>query len=1457
MHSGSLRRVVGVVVIVALTLMGLVVGTAAAAVGPSLSVSDVTVIEDGTDASGNPVTSVATFTISLSEASPSPVTVDYFTEPGTATAGSSNDYLHTSGGVSFPANSTTPQTVKVTIVRDATDEPDEQFTLGLTNAVNASIGDGIGEGTITDNDQSVVEVAPATAEEDGLLGAGTAEFELTMAVKNSQPVVVTYSTASNTGEPDVDKRAVAGTDYTAASSKTITIPAGSTSATIEVPLSADTTYEYDETFTLLLQSATARATISSTNGTATGTITDNDDRPAVSVEDTTVTEGDTGTTNATVTFKLAAPSGVPISIGWNTSVTGSGDDATASSSDYVGASGTVSFTAGDVSETRTVAITGDTLAEQSEFFYVFVNNVDPGDPGSSDDRYGVVTITDNDPAPTISISNFTADEGDPALGAVTTTFNFTVTVDQAHTTEIEVDYATANGTATGSALPLSGDYTSESGTITFPSCATSPSTCQSQTVSVTVNRDDTAEPTETFFVNLANPQNAKIAETSPGVLDKGTGTITNDDGVAPAISVDNVSVVEGNGGTKVARFTVSIAPNVHQDPVSVGYMTQSDTASASDDYESTSGILVFQPGDASETIDVTVNGDTIDEGASEAFKVVLSNAFNASIGDGEGIGTITDDDNAPTVTINDVSPPEGNLLSTPFRFTVSLSNPSSSPVSVAWATADGTATAGSDYAADSGTVTFAAGSTSETVDVSVTGDTLFESNETFFVNLTSPTNATIGDAQGLGTITNDDSAPSFTVSDAGADEGNTLTFTITLNRASGASATVKYRTVDGTATVADGDYDAVALTPVTFAAGETTKQVTVDSNADTKDEPDETFIVRLSEPFGATISDADGEGEIRDDDGTPTVSVDDASVTEGDAGTKSIDFTIHVLPANSTGTTVTYALGATGDTATKGVDYDEPAEQDRVVVIPPGETDATVSIDVLNDTTIEGDEFFTFRITGVAPPTVQQGDVTATGRIVENDAPSASVNDVTISEGHSGTSNATFTVTLSGPSSNTVAVTYSTGNGTATAPSDYESRSGTATFEPGVMSQTVSVPVVGDVTDETNETFVLNLTGATNAAVADGQGSATITDDDSAPTFSINDVSVTEGNSGTVSATFTVTKSGATQQTSTVSFTTANGSATSPADFSATNGSLSFTAGDTTKTISVAVKGDTIDEANETFTVTLSGATNATIADGSGTGTINDDDATQRYVLAGADGRVYAFNTVHRGDMAGVKLNQPIIGLTMTPSGNGYWLVAKDGGIFPFGDAEWLGSMGDQKLNQPVLGVEATPTGKGYWLFAADGGIFSFGDAKFHGSTGDMKLNAPVIGMETTGDGRGYWLVAQDGGIFTFNAPYHGSTGDMKLNQPVFDMAARNDASGYWLVARDGGIFNFNVPFKGSAAGQTTSSVIGMRDTPSGDGYWIADATGRVLVFGDAQYLGDNRTTAMTGPIVGFAAVES
>jgi hypothetical protein len=219
------------------------------------------------------------------------------------------------------------------------------------------------------------------------------------------------------------------------------------------------------------------------------------------------------------------------------------------------------------------------------------------------------------------------------------------------------------------------------------------------------------------------------------------------------------------------------------------------------------------------------------------------------------------------------------------------------------------------------------------------------------------------------------------------------------------------------------------------------------------------------------------------------------------------------------------------------------------------------------------------------------------------------IDDVAVTEGHAGTRAATFTVTLTIPSSQPVTVDYATANGTANGDADYLPTAGTLTFAPGETTKTFSVPVIGDRIGEANETFVVNLGNPTNSYVADGQAVGTITDDE--PRIRINDVAKAEGKKGrTTLFTFTVTLSAAYDQPVTVNFATADGSArVGNNDYVARSGTLTFAPGETTKTITIEVKGDSKREYDEAFVVELSANSGNSLLDKSwGVGEILNDD---------------------------------------------------------------------------------------------------------------------------------------------------------------------------------------------------------------------------------------------------------
>lgn len=288
------------------------------------------------------------------------------------------------------------------------------------------------------------------------------------------------------------------------------------------------------------------------------------------------------------------------------------------------------------------------------------------------------------------------------------------------------------------------------------------------------------------------------------------------------------------------------------------------------------------------------------------------------------------------------------------------------------------------------------------------------------------------------------------------------------------------------------------------------------------------------------------------------------------------------------------------------------------------DTSKTITITVCGDTRDEADETFFVNLHDAGGATIADGQGQAT--LVDDDSPpSLRINDVTVTEGNAGTANAIFNVTLSAASGQNVTVVYTTANDTATGGAtcggavDFVNSNNSQTFPAGLTTQPVAIAVCGDTTNESTERFLVNLTNPVNATILDSQGIGTIaTDEVVLPTLSINDRTVTEPATyrDSVSAIFTLSLSHANPAGATVHFTTVNGTAirslikicTAPGDFILKGGILEFGPAETTKTVTIPICHDTVDEPNETFQVKLSSGVGLTIGDATGVGTINDND---------------------------------------------------------------------------------------------------------------------------------------------------------------------------------------------------------------------------------------------------------
>jgi glucose/arabinose dehydrogenase len=429
------------------------------------------------------------------------------------------------------------------------------------------------------------------------------------------------------------------------------------------------------------------------------------------------------------------------------------------------------------------------------------------------------------------------------------------------------------------------------------------------------------------------------------------------------------------------------------------------------------------------------------------------------------------------------------------------------------------------------------------------------------------------------------------------------TFFVTLSGASGSAVSVQYATAPGTAT-AGTDYVTRSLTTLTFAPGETSKPVTVMVKGDVKDEPDETFFLNLSNPTSAVIADGQAVATILDDDPLPAASIGDISFAEG-SGNKSASFSVTLSAASDQTVLLDYATGP--GSATVGTEY---TAKSGTLTFTPGQKTKSVTIATKGDVVDEPNETFVVNLTSPVHATLADAQAVAT--ILDDDEASpsitASISNAAATEGNTGVQSVVLTVTLSAAPTQTVSVGFATAANTAAAGKDFNNKTGTVSFNAGQTSKTLTVGVKGDLTDESTESFFVNLQAPLGVAIGDGQGVVTISDNDGPPSVSIGDVSVTEGNSATKNVTFTATLSAASGLTVTAHYATANGTAVAPGDYTATSGTLTFAPGQASRTFTVAIKGDTLAEPTEAFSAVLSAPTNATLGDASGTATITDND---------------------------------------------------------------------------------------------------------------------------------------------------------------------------------------------------------------------------------------------------------
>ncbi len=417
--------------------------------------------------------------------------------------------------------------------------------------------------------------------------------------------------------------------------------------------------------------------------------------------------------------------------------------------------------------------------------------------------------------------------------------------------------------------------------------------------------------------------------------------------------------------------------------MSVHYATQSGTALAGQDFTAQAGDLVFPPGVTSQTVSVPIPGDALTE-ADESFSLVLSAPSGATLESNQIQGVIHDFNALPLVQIQGTTIQEGNAGTSPANFVVTLSAPKSQPITVAYTTVDGTATSTKDYLAQSGTLTFNPGETQKTITVPVIGDTLDEPHNQFYVRLSAPVGAVIDVAQARCYIYNDDDAvfislpTTATITEPSSGGVANLVITATLSAASGKTITVGWQTLaDGTAV--DGKNFIGQYGGLTFSPGVTTQTLTIPIVGDLIKTPNLTFSIQLqSSLINATYGNTATQVTIVNSDLQPTISLANASVTEGNSGTKQLTFTATLSAPVNQAISVSYATSAGSATATS--DY---TQSSGVLTFAANATTATFTVPIRGDTSAESNETFNVTLSNPVGATIAVGQ--AVGTILDDD----------------------------------------------------------------------------------------------------------------------------------------------------------------------------------------------------------------------------------------------------------------------------------------------------------------------------------------------------------------------------------------------------------------------------------------------------------------------------------------
>ncbi|WP_170113042.1 Calx-beta domain-containing protein [Ahniella affigens] len=690
----------------------------------------------------------------------------------------------------------------------------------------------------------------------------------------------------------------------------------------------------------------------------------------------------------------------------------------------------------------------------------------------------------------------------------------------------------------------------------------------------------------------------------------------------PNLTINDVTLAEGNAGTTSFLFTVSLSAPAGPGGVTFDIATSAGSATTGSDFNGSSLTGQTIPaGSSTYAFTTLVFGDTSLE-TNETFFVNVTNVVGANATDAQGLGTINNDDTVPvSVTAVPTSIQENGGAPLFFSLAPQALVPVSLSVNVVLT---GTATNGVDYSTSPIPVVIPASSASASLTVTLVDDGIFENSETVIATIQPGTDYTpqVGGDVATATITDPEDRPTanFATATATVAEGNSGTnnysATVTLSAAAAVAMEVNYSTADGGGAnpdaTAPSDYTNTSGT-LSFAIGATTADIIVPIVGDTTFESNEDFEIGISSPAPAGVEGRAPLGITASQ--VVTITNDDAAVPEASIAVVPasqtedqmlFEYTVTLNPAPAVDTTVSFAVSGT---ATTGVDFQNLAS--TTAFFPAGQTTRLVPVFLLNDSLAnEGGETIVLTLAAGSGYTVAAGNDVATATIVDDDTAFISVSVAPASVNEDGAGNLTYTFSTSNASVSQMVVDFSL-TGTATSGSDYAASGLTVTFPAGSSAdQTITVDPTVDATVEADETVILTLLQGGGYALSIGNeiATGTILNDDSVTANIAAVVSSTAENSGNP-LTFDITLGQAPLVATTVNFAV-SGTATAGTDYpTVAPQSVTFPIGVTTQTVSITPTGDTTVEPGETIVLTLQAGSGYTLGGNTvATGTIGNDD---------------------------------------------------------------------------------------------------------------------------------------------------------------------------------------------------------------------------------------------------------